>query len=202
MPRNTEAMQTTDGRHERSSSTRKQILAEGRALIIAGISDPTAKQISESAGITTRTLFRHFPDMATLLQTVMQQAQSQARAVMEEPFPNDLSPTEHWRELLQIVISRRTRAYESILPLHLSPTMQRHLATPKRNSLSKGINRRRARLKQILPEHLVENQLLFEALDATLSIEYWASLRVGQGLSIAKATKVLGFSIERLTIGH
>ena len=68
--------------------------------------------------------------------------------------------------------------------------------------MSKGIKRRRARLQQILPEHLVENQLLFEALDATLSIEYWASLRAGQGLSIAKATKVLGFSIERLAIGH
>ena len=54
------------------------------------------------------------------------------------------------------------------------------------------------RLQEILPKQLTSNTLLFEALDATLSIEFWISLRVDQGLSIAEATKVLNYSVDRV----
>ena len=187
-----------DGRRERTGTTRNLILETGRRLIIEGNGEPTAKEIAEQVGITTRTLFRHFPDMGTLLITIMEQAQAQARGVMDEPFPSELSPSKHWQELLHIVVERRTRTYEFILPLHISPTIQRHWRTQKKAAIGKGVQRRRRRLQEILPKHLTSNTLLFEALDATLSIEFWISLRVDQGLSVAKAANVLSYSVERI----
>ena len=103
------AQAPTDGRRERTGATRNLILATGRRLIIEGNGEPTAKEIAEAVGITTRTLFRHFPDMGTLLITIMEQAQEQARGVMDEPFPSNLSPAKNWLELLQLVVERRTR---------------------------------------------------------------------------------------------
>ena len=48
---------------------------------------------------------------------------------------------------------------------------------------------------------MVSDPLLFEALDATLSIEFWISLRVDQDLSIAKAAVVLQYTVDRLVGG-
>ena len=197
-PQPMSAQAPTDGRRERTGATRNLLLATGRRLIIEGNGEPTAKEIAEEVGITTRTLFRHFPDMGTLLVTIMEQAQEQARGVMDEPFPSDLSPAKNWLELLQIVVRRRTRTYEYILPLHISPTIQRHWRTQDQATIGKGVRRRRKRLQDILPKQLTSNTLLFEALDATLSIEFWISLRVDQGLNIAKATKVLNYSVDRI----
>mgnify|MGYP006101074673 FL=1 len=187
-----------DGRRERTGTTRNLILETGRRLIIEGNGEPTAKEIAEQVGITTRTLFRHFPDMGTLLITIMEQAQARAKGVMDEPFPSEFSPSKHWQKLLHIVVERRTRMYEFILPLHISPTIQRHWRTQKRVVISKGVQRRRKRLQEILPKKLTSNTIVFEALDATLSIELWISLRVDQGLSVAKATKVLHYSVDCL----
>ena len=56
----------TDGRFRRTESTRQNILNVSRELILAGNLEPTARDIADTAGITTRTLFRHFPDMQAL----------------------------------------------------------------------------------------------------------------------------------------
>ena len=204
MPPNQSSIQMdarSDGRRDRTEATRQKILAAGRQLIMTGKGEPTAKDIAQQVGMTTRTLFRHFPDMSNLLGTIMADAQTQAQAVMDEPFPSDLSPSEHWRELLSFVIARRTRTYESLLPLHISPTIQRHWRTTAATAIHQGVQRRRKRLTEILPKQMVSDPLLFEALDATLSIEFWISLRVDQDLSIAKAAVVLQYTVDRLVGG-
>lgn len=187
-----------DGRRNRTQATRHQILATTRGLIIAGQGEPTAKDIAEEVGITTRTLFRHFPDMGTLLRSVMIDAQSQAQAVMDEPFPSTVAPGQHWRALLNLVIQRRTRTYEFLLPLHISPSIQRHWRAMPAANIDKGVLRRRKRLTAILPTPLSSDPLLFEALDATLSIEFWISLRIDQALPAPKAAEVLRYAVDRI----
>jgi AcrR family transcriptional regulator len=187
-----------DGRRNRTQATRHQILTTARSLIIAGQGEPTAKDIAEHVGLTTRTLFRHFPDMGTLLRTVMIDAHTQAQAVMDEPFPSTLSPGQHWRALLDLVIQRRTRTYEFLLPLHISPSIQRHWRARPAANIDKGVLRRRSRLTAILPPMLSSDPLLFEVLDATLSIEFWISLRIDQALPAPKADEVLRYAVNRI----
>ena len=105
-----------DGRLARTQATRLEILAATRRLILSGESEPTAKQIALSAGITTRTLFRHFPDMNTLYRSFVEAAEAGATQVMDEPFPQDIQEAAQggWLELLAVVCDRRARVYESL----------------------------------------------------------------------------------------
>ena len=76
-----------DGRVERTAATRRNILTVTRELILEGVLAPTAREIADKAGITTRTLFRHFPDMASLHRDFIEEANAGAASVMDEPFP-------------------------------------------------------------------------------------------------------------------
>jgi AcrR family transcriptional regulator len=186
-----------DGRVERTAATRRKILSVTRELILEGSMDPTARQIADQAGITTRTLFRHFPDMEVLHRSFIEDTEASASLVMDEPFP-DRAP-DQWQQLLEVVINRRARVYESLLPLYISMIWSRYRAAASDSMRHKGIARRRSRLKEILPESIGGDPTLFEAIDGVLSIEYWISLRRDQRLSVARAAGVVGLAVQKLT---
>ena len=191
-----ESVDKVDGRVERTNATRTNILAVTRALILAGNLDPTAREVAESAGITTRTLFRHFPDVASLHQSFIEEAEAGAAVVMDEPFPE--ASDDDWRQLLEVVIERRVRVYESLYPLYIS-TIWSRLRAVQPAKQRQGVKRRRARLRQILPARIGQDSALFEALDGLLSIEYWISLRRDQRLGIAASTEVVRLAVRKLT---
>ena len=184
------ALANRDGRTQRTENTRHKILTATRNIILASDCEPTSKQIAEHAEITTRTLFRHFNDMDALYKDFIQDAERRAFEVMEEPFPDDQS--EDWLTLIDIIIDRRIRVYESLLPLFVSTIWRRY-------QVHQGTKRRRQRLRQVLPEVLKNNKALFEALDATLGMEFWVSLRRDQKLTQSKAKLVLEFAVKKLT---
>lgn len=186
-----------DGRVERTAATRRKILAVTRELILEGATDPTAREIAARAEITSRTLFRHFPDMAALHRSFIEEADASATRVMDEAFPDEASAL--WQHLLEVVIDRRVRVYESLLPLYISAIWSRYRAQDSGVRQRRGVVRRRKRLKEILPAELARDPVLFEALDGVLSIEYWRSLRRDQGLSVARATQVVRLVVARLT---
>jgi AcrR family transcriptional regulator len=166
---------------------------------MSGQPDPTAHAIADHAGITRRTLFRHFKDMETLHREVILDAQAFAQLVMDEPFPGDPQTTDQWQTLLPIVIERRVRIYEYLLPLHLSSLFHRYRSSTTEQAIRNNVLRRRKRLRKILPRELTQDALLFESLDGILSIEFWISLRQEQRLSIARARQVLEFASLSLT---
>lgn len=186
-----------DGRVERSASTRRRILRAVRELILRGTIDPTANEIADRAGITTRTLFRHFSDMDGLHRSFIDETDASASRVMDEPFPE--ATRDQWQALLQVVIDRRVRVYESVLPLYISPIWSRHRAAISDAVQRRGVVRRRRRLSDVLPDEISRDPILFEALDGVLSIEYWISLRRDQRLSVARATRVVMKAVEKLT---
>ena len=76
-----------DGRMERRRASRRKIIDCTRELIIEGYAEPTAEQVSHRTSLTTRTLFRHFPDMKSLYLEVLSEGRELALAVMDEPLP-------------------------------------------------------------------------------------------------------------------
>jgi AcrR family transcriptional regulator len=52
-----------DGRRVRSERSRKSIIDAMLQLVEEGILVPTAQQVSERAGVSLRSVFRHFSDM-------------------------------------------------------------------------------------------------------------------------------------------
>ena len=184
-----------DGRVERTVRTRASLLEAFRDLLLSGAIDPTSRDVAAAAGITTRTLFRHFPDMESLRRSLIDEAEASATRIMEEPFPE----SEDWQGALDAVIDRRVQVYESLLPLYVSAIWTRHRTARTPGQGWRGVRRRRARLRTILPERILEDEVLFEALDAVLSIEYWVSLRQDQGLGLQRAVAVLRLAVRRLT---
>jgi len=58
--------QISDGRVQRSSRTRDKIVNGALALIRKGNVKPTSNEIAEAAGVSPRTVFRHFDDLDLL----------------------------------------------------------------------------------------------------------------------------------------
>lgn len=190
----------TDGRRERTEVTRQRILDTTRDLILEGDVEPTAKAIASRVGMTTRTLFRHFPDMESLHREIIRVTQAHVQAVLDEEFPSDTDSRESWQARMHIIVERRARTYEYLLPLQISSLLQRYRSSATDQEMKKGIARRRRRLKEVLPNELATDLLFYEALDGILSIEYWISLRRDQRLSVARATDVLHHAVSRMIL--
>ena len=182
-----------DGRVVRRKASRRRIIDSTRKLIIEGHAEPTAEQIADRVGLTTRTLFRHFPDMESLFLEVLSEAQELAKAVMDEPLPSG-DPSEQLRS----IVERRARLYEHALPTQISRTLLLHRSDRAQSDARNSVKRRRKRLREVLPPEVVAEPLLFEAIDGVLSIEFWVSLRRDQQLSAKRATEVLLSTVFRL----
>lgn len=68
-----------DGRRARSERSREAIKKAMIDLMIEGIHEPTAQQVSDRAGIGIRSVFRHFDDMGTLLYSMHKDMMVRAR---------------------------------------------------------------------------------------------------------------------------
>ena len=117
-----------------------------------------------------------------------------ALAVMEEPLPRGTSI-----ELLHTIVERRARVYEHLLPTQISQTVLFHKSDQAQSDTRNDVKRRRKRLKEILPQEITADPLLFEAIDGVLSIVFWVSLRRDQKLSAKRAKDVMLHAVLRLT---
>jgi AcrR family transcriptional regulator len=183
-----------DGRVERRKASRRKLIDCTRQLIIEGYAEPTAGQVADRTGLTTRTLFRHFPDMKSLYLEVFSEGRELALAVMDEPFPSGSSA-----ELLRTIVARRARVYEHLLPMQISRTLLLHRSDRAQSDTRNDVKRRRKRLKAILPAEVTADPLLFEAIDGVLSVVFWVSLRRDQKLSAQRAEEVMLCAVLRLT---
>ncbi len=183
-----------DGRAARRKVSRRKIIDCTRKLMVEGYAQPTAEQIANRTGLTTRTLFRHFPDMDSLYLDVLSESLELARAVVDEPLPPG-SPAEQLRR----IVDRRARVYEHLLPTQISQTLLEHRSDRAQSDTRNDVKRRRKRLKEILPPEIVSDPLLFEAIDGVMSVVFWVSLRRDQKLSAKRAKEVLLCAVLRLT---
>ncbi len=190
---------STDGRVERTAATRRKILQATRALLLDGVGEPTAREIAAAAQITTRTLFRHFGDMEALYVDLGRDTERQVMAILDEPFADDVDAEADWRAFLEVVIERRVRLYESLLPVYVSSLWGRYMAASSKQARQADLRRGRRRLREILPAELLADEAHFEALVAVLSIAYWSSLRRDQGLNVAQATRALRCAVTQMT---
>ena len=183
-----------DGRMERRRASRRKIIDCTRELIIEGYAEPTAEQVSHRTSLTTRTLFRHFPDMKSLYLKVLSEGRELALAVMDEPLPPG-----NTTQMLRTIVERRARVYEHLLPTQISRTMLLHRSDQAKSDTRNDVKRRRKRLRAILPPEAIADPLMFEAIDGVLGVMFWVSLRRDQKLSAKRAQEVMLRAALRLT---
>lgn len=171
-----------DGRRERSATSRRRILAALVELLENGEPSPTAESIAAKAGVSLRTVFRHFEEMENLHLEIATMVFAKIRPILEQP----LERTE-WPAVLFESVSRRAELFEAIAPYKTAMDVHRH-----RSRLVADKHRRVAELSRDfaaahMPEQVKRDPQLVELLNLILSIETWQRLREQQGLSAAEA---------------
>lgn len=185
-----------DGRRQRSARNRRQIVDAMRALIGAGEMNPSAAQIAQRAGVSLRSVFRHFEDMDSLYREI-------AALVEAEVMPLALRPFEatDWRARLVELTARRADIFERILPFRVAGAARRFQSAYLMDDYRRTVALEQSTLKAILPAVIADDPLLFAALDVVTGFDAWRRMRQDQGLSIRKAEAAMRLAVERLTAG-
>jgi AcrR family transcriptional regulator len=186
-----------DGRRLRSERSRLAIIEAALALQEEGILVPTAKQISDRAGVGMRSFFRHFEDMETLFEA----ADDQIRGSYEALFlGGDRDGT--LAERIDHVVERHADAYESIKNVVLGTHAQLWRYDILRRNYARNQRGLRRDLEDWLPELKSVSGETREAVDAIASFEFWNRLRYHQGLSKKSSINILKELLKGMIQGN
>lgn len=194
----TSADQRTDGRTERSRRTRLAVVRAMLELINAGELKPTARQVSETAGVSLRTVFQHFEDLEALFAAAAaEQADRLARLVTT--IPADLP----FAERLRRFVDSRANLLETESPVRRSALLQAPFSEEIRKGLklAHSVNRREVQrvfapeLKALPPDG---RKLADPALVTACEWHAWETLRQYEDLSIDDTKDVMSHTIRSL----
>ena len=175
-----------DGRTMRSRRSRQRILDAIVQLWTEGIVEPTAEKVAKAAGVTNRTVFRHFADMESLYREIILDIHDQV-----DPLRVEYDADIPWRRQFDLLVLRRTGIFEKLMPLLVSSQALRYRSGAIAADVKQNVKRMRKTLRQVLPDYLLSNPVTFAAIEVMLSWEVWVRLRRDQGLSARRALAVI-----------
>lgn len=186
-----------DGRTLRAQRTRQAIVNANMDLMLEGNLKPTAVEVASRAGVSTRAVFTHFPDLEQLFAATGQQTLA-VQYANYRPVPADL-PLE---QRIELFCAQRARMLESIAGA--SRAAQARL--PFSSQLRQNRARHNARLRTDLgltfaPEIAKageEADLLVTALVVACTWPAWMGSRDDLSLTVDEATAVMVRTVHSL----
>ncbi len=172
-----------DGRRERSATSRRRILGAMVDLIESGLPSPTAEAVAARAGVSLRTVFRHFEEMENLHLEIAAHVFDRVRPILDQPLQRRA-----WPDMLDETVERRAEFFEVISPFKTAIDVHRHRSRAIAAQHRRITVMSRDLLAASLPADVVSNQPVFELLTMLLSIETWQRLREQQGMTVADAS--------------
>ncbi len=182
-----------DGRKHRSQKSQARIVNAMLELVAQGNLEPSADQIAEIAKVGRRSVFRHFKDMDSLYREMTDSIASTMGSIVLQPFE-----AVDWTGRVLELVDRRAVGFEKMKPFLLAGQVHRHRSPYLKRSHAQFVQMLRHILLGLLPREVARNADLVEALNMLLSFETWSRLRDDQGLSIARAKRVLKQTIQSL----
>ena len=186
-----------DGRRARSHSSRDKIVCAVIELIEAGNLSPSAPIVAEAAGVSLRSVFRHFDDMETLYREVSERVYAEVLPLIRSDVPGDT-----WQARIENLVVPRSTIYERVHPFRLSAFSKRHRSQFLTDSYRKYIGRDHRSVEAILPEYVLANQTITRSVQAILSFQNWHVLRHEQGLSIEEARHVIVHTLRAVLASY
>lgn len=191
-------MNDVDGRSARAERTRSQIVDAHLGLITDGELKPTARQVTERAGVSPRTLWGHFTDMeAVMAASARRQLDDRAAAFTPPPEGTGLPAR------IQVYARHRAAALEELAPLARAADVQRPFSPVLQQNLRQNLERIRAEIEAHFAEELDrheagERERLVAALVVASDWASWQLLRQYLERSVADARAVLETSVAAL----
>lgn len=186
-----------DGRRQRSERSRALIVDAMFELVRGGDMSPSAASVAEAAGVSLRSVFRHFEDMDSLYREMSERI---ALEVMPEVLKPYAAPG--WRDRLDELLTRRAGVFERIFPFRVSGDLRRFQSPFLMDDHHRIMALERAGLQAVLPPDIVADTRLFAAIEVVAGFQSWRRLRQDQGLSADEAEAVVRFTVERLVDGR
>jgi AcrR family transcriptional regulator len=189
-----EAAEALDGRQSRTVRSRLSICDACLDLVQEGVLQPSADQIAERAGVSRRSVFNHFADLAELYDAVVEVGMARCAPLLET-----ISEGESVRQRVERLALVRSRFFEATAPFTRALTAQALVGPAADQALR--VSRDALRLQHKDVERLFQSELaglsspqrseIVEALAAATSPLQWEYLRRSRGNSMARARAVM-----------
>ncbi len=191
-------MKTTDGRQARSHRTRAAVAEAMLDCLQDGLLRPSAKQVAERAGVSSRAVFRHFDNMEALLEEV---AQLQIERVMRQLPP--IVTEGSLDERIDALVLHSTRRNEIIAPVRRAALLSEPFSKMirERHAWMRATARKQVRqvfAGELAPLSEADRGDRIAALRALLSFSYWEELRRHTRLSNGAASRVLRSAVQAI----
>jgi AcrR family transcriptional regulator len=185
--------ETVDGRRLRSERSRAQIVAGMRAVIESGDMDPHAASVAEAAGVSIRTVFRHFEEMDNLYRELNATLEADVLPMVLTQFE-----ARDWQGRAREVVTRRARIYERLMLFKTAAHARRFQSQYLMDAHRRFLALERAALQAILPAEVQSSPALFAALEMVTGFQSWQRLRQDQNLAPEEAEAAMRVAVERL----
>lgn len=187
---------TTDGRRLRSDVARQKIVAAMFDLLGEGNMSPEATAVAQRAGVGLRTVFRHFEDMDSIYQEMIDRIRT---GIMDRA----LAPleAEAWRDKLDEYSTRRVEIYEAIFPMRLVMALRRYHSDVLMDRYNRDLALERSSLQAFLPDQILQDETHFIAIETAIAFPTWRRLRKDLGLSVEDAKAVTKRIVDSLVAG-
>lgn len=182
-----------DGRKQRSERSRQAIVDAMLDIIMSGKMEPSAAEVAEKAGVSARTVFRHFEEMDSLYSEMTERIEAEIMPIIQQPFTG-----EGWRAQLDQLIERRAMIYERVMPVKIAASIRRFSSDYLMLNYQRFVHLERTGLEGVLPEDIRRNATLFSAIEMCAGFQTWRRLRQDQELSTDQAADVVRLTISRL----
>jgi AcrR family transcriptional regulator len=179
-----------DGRAERSERTRRAVADALLELLNEGQLRPSAAEIAARAGVGMRTVFHHYQDMEALFRVVadtqLERMAQTARVIPPGPLAGRIDAFVDERAHLHEMIAPVRRA--ALLAEPFSEEIAVRLAWVRARAHREVARVFAPELRALAPQRRREAA---EGVTLAASWAAWESLRAHQGLSVARAKRVV-----------
>jgi len=190
-----------DGRLSRAARSRAAICDACLDLLQEGVLRPSADQLADRAGLSRRSIFYHFKDLAELYDAVVEAGLQRCAPLLEEvsaELPLELR--------IRQLVERRCSFFEATSPFTWALTAQSlggEASEQARRVSRSALESQRADVERLFGDQLQgrsrgERGELIEALASAANAPTWEYLRRTRGLSIPRARGVVGRTLKAL----
>lgn len=144
---------------------------------------PSAQEIADRAGVSLRTVFRHYDDMDSLLATAIERQVQRVGHLFQPLGPMDVAS----------FVARRAELFEEI-----SGARRAAMQNEARQIVRDGLAHAHRMLRVQVEGAFEISGITLDAVDAATSWWAWYALRFQQELSIEDASEVMAHTVGRL----
>jgi AcrR family transcriptional regulator len=187
---------TMDGRAQRRVRNREAVVDAILDLLVEGHEQPTAALVAERSGVSMRSIFRLFDDMASLHRAAIAR-QAERVASMLTPLPEEGPAATR----VAALVRNRADVFEAISPVRRLAVRLASGSAPVADELGRSAELFRGQVERLFRTELAGgDRTLLDALDLATSWESWERLRATQGLDVDGAAAVVTATVSSLLV--